>query len=295
MRTPSQLRRGFTLLELLVAVTITAIIMVDLLSMTGVVADAWKNGNNKIFTNNEARAGFNRLAEDLDSAVIRDNIKGAEWFVFAQGNEGFGGMQQPLRQPWLMFYTTPTDRDLAQPGNVITVSYKLVAQDPIAGGSSGQFNLYGLYRAFPSGGNPAKETFENALGQPDLKSFWSARSEATDKDNFYISNIFDFSFTFWASHYGTDGKSALQTVALPADTDIRLSSENLVVGNQTYPGGKLAAVDISMTILTQQGGQMAREGDIPANDIDKFLSNQDYARTFSHKVYFSPEAQRVFK
>ena len=43
--------RGFTLIELLVAITITSIIIILLLSMTGVVADAWRNGNNKVFTN----------------------------------------------------------------------------------------------------------------------------------------------------------------------------------------------------------------------------------------------------
>lgn len=284
------MRRGFTLLELLVAVTITSIIMVVLLSMTGVVADAWKNGNNKIFTNAEARAGFNRLADDLDCAVIRDTIPGAEWFVATQNKGDFGSMPEPTNPTWLMFYTTPTDRDLKNAGNVIATSYKIVPQDPISG--KAEFQLYGLYRAFPAGANPAQITFDSALGKPDLKAFWGSRPEASDKDNFYISNIFDFSFTFWVSVTGADGK--VQTIALPPGSEIRLTSENLIVGSTTYPGGKLAAVDISMTILTQQGAQLARANDT-GGDIKKFIANQDNARTYAHKVYFSPQAQRVYK
>jgi prepilin-type N-terminal cleavage/methylation domain-containing protein len=309
-------RRGFTLLELLVAVTITSIVIVALLSMTGVVVDAWRNGNNKIFTNNEARAAFNRLAEDLESAIIRDNIPQAEWFVAATNPTDFTGLPKPANATWLAFYTTPGDRQLFEyqagtgnydtskpiPGNVVTVSYKIVPQDPISG--KADYRLYGLYRAFPKGTgtppNPAKITFDSILGKPGLMdNFWASRAEASDKDNFYISNIFDFSFTFWATYTDTAGKTT--TVALPLGQEIHLTSEGLWVGAKpnptatpTYPGGKLAAVDISMTILTQEGAQKARANDVPNNDLGTFAANPDNARTYSHKIYFAPEVQRVF-
>lgn len=308
MNTRIHLRRGFTLLELLIAVTISSIIIVVMLSMTGVVADAWRNGNNKIFTNNEARAAFSRLAEDLESAVIRDNIAGAEWFVASSNPGDFGGTPRPANPTWLMFYSTPSDRQLFEyqtgsinydrskpiPGNVVTLSYKIVPQDPIRGGNS-EYTLYGLYRAMPKGvgnpPNPAKTTFDEILGKPDLKGFWNNRPEASDKDNFYISNIFDFSFTFWISIF--EGGS-LRTIAVPAGQEIRVTSENLFVGSTAYPGGKLASVDISMTILTQEGARRVRDNDLPGG-VAAFAANPDYARTFAHKVYFAPEAQRVFR
>ena len=309
MKNQISLRRGFTLLELLIAVTISSIIIVVMLTMTGVVADAWRNGNNKVFTNNEARAAFNRLAEDLESAVIRDNIKDAEWFVATSNPTDFSGNPSPANPTWLMFYTTPSDRQLFeyQPGslnydrtkpiagNVVTVSYKIVPQDPIKGGNS-EYNLYGLYRAMPKGvgnpPNPAKVTFDEILGKPNLKGFWSGRSEASDKDNFYISNIFDFSFTFWISVY--EG-GTLKTIAVPAGEEIRVTSDRVFVGATEYPGGKLASVDISMTILTQEGARRVRDDDIPDGNLAKFAANPDFARTFAHKVYFAPEAQRVFR
>jgi prepilin-type N-terminal cleavage/methylation domain-containing protein len=317
MKNHLHFRRGFTLLELLIAVTISSIVIVVMLTMTGVVADAWRNGNNKVFTNNEARAAFNRLAEDLESAVIRDNIAGAEWFVATSNPADFGGSPQPANPTWLMFYSTPSDRQLFEyqpgslnydrtkpiPGNVVTLSYKIVPQDPIKGGNS-EFNLYGLYRAMPKGTgnppNPAKVTFDEILGKPNLKGFWSSRSEASDKDNFYISNIFDFSFTFWISKYNTS-TGLLETVAMNPSDEIRVTSEGVWVNvlptpgtPPTYPGGKLASVDISMTILTQEGARRVRDNDIPGS-LSAFAANPDFARTFAHKVYFAPEAQRAFR
>ena len=202
---------GFTLLELLVAVTITAIIMVVLLSMTVVVADAWKNGNNKIFTNNEARAGLGRLSTDLENAVFHD-IPGAEWFVSTQDESYFSDVPKPANSTWLMFYTIPTDRQIYEkvagsteynysrpiPGNVVTMSYKIVPQDPISiSGSTGksEFMLYGLYRTSPgnanlAGSNPAKETFDNVLGTSNLKAYWGSNaSKSAEKEDVKKSSM----------------------------------------------------------------------------------------------------------
>ena len=297
-------RRGFTLIELLVAVTITSIIIVLLLSMTGVIADAWRNGNNKVFTNSEARAAFNRLTEDLESAIIRDTIPNAEWFQAKMDTSG-DFSSPPANPTWLMFFTVPTDRKLFEykggtaeydknkpvPGNVIGVSYRIREQDPVKG-DKGDYRLFGLYRAFPKATNPAEETFRNILGTEDLAKYWSGKPETEDKDNFYISNIFDFSFTFWITVYeGKGGKAAApKTIPVPPGQVVRVKSDRLIVGSTEYPGGKLAAVEISMTILTQEGAVKARENEI-GKDIKTFVANPDNARTYSHKIYFTPEAR----
>lgn len=307
MKSKTSQHRGFTLIELLVAVTITSIIIVLLLSMTGVIADAWRNGNNKVFTNAEARAGFNRLTEDLESAIIRDTIPNAEWFQ-AKMDSASDFTSPPANPTWLMFFTVPTDRKLFEykggsaeydknkpvPGNVIAVSYRIREQDPIKG-DKGEYRLYGLYRAFPKAINPAEETFRNILGIEDLSKYWSGKKETEDKDNFYISNIFDFGFTFWITVFDSKSgaTSAPKTVPVPPGTIIRVKSDKLIIGTTEYPGGKLAAVEISMTILTQEGAMRAREGEI-GKDIKTFVANPDFARTYSHKVYFTPEARLTY-
>lgn len=308
---PPAMRRGFTIIELLVALAITSIVVVLLISMTGVVADAWRDGNNKIFTNTEARAAFNRLTEDLESAVIRDTIEDAEWFQ-ARVDDSSGFSTEPANPTWLMFFTVPTDRQLFEyeagtgdydetqpvPGNVYGVSYKIVEQDPVGGGS-GEYRLFGLYRAFPDADNPAEETFNNILGIPALETYWEGRDETEDIDNFYISNIFDFSFTFWITVFGEDsGEPETRAILVSSTADdgveeVRVKSDRLVVGSTEYPGGKLAAVEISMTILTREGAIRARDNNI-GESVNEFVANPDFARTYAHKVYFTPEAQMVF-
>ena len=299
--------RGFTLIELLVAITIPSIIIILLLSMTGVVADAWRNGNNKVFTNAEARAAFNRLTEDLESALIRDTIPNAEWFQ-ARMETASDFTSPPANPTWLMFFTVPTDRKLFEykggtaeydkdkpvPGNVVAVSYRMREQDPIKG-DKGEYRIFGLYRAFPKAVNPAEETFRNVLGTEDLAKYWQGKPETEDKDNFYISNIFDFSFTFWITIYGSGqgGAPTPKTVPVPPGTQVRVLSEKLVVGGTEYPGGKLAAVEISMTILTQEGAMRLREAET-GKDIRAFVAKPDNARTYSHKVYFTPEARLAY-
>jgi prepilin-type N-terminal cleavage/methylation domain-containing protein len=301
MSTPAPRTRGFTLIELLVAVAITSIIIVLLLGMTGVIADAWRNGSNKVFTNAEARAAFNRLTEDLESAVIRDTIPDAEWFQVRMDTGG-AFTSEPANPTWLMFFTVPTDRQLFEykagsaeydkekpiAGNVIGVSYRIVEQDPVKGGES-DYRLFGLYRSFPKAVNPAEETFLNILGKPSLDTYWQSRPETEDKDNFYISNIFDFSFTFWITVFDAQGGNA-RTIPVAPGTELRVKSDKLLVGGTEYPGGKLAAVEISMTILTQQGAVLLREQEI-GNDLASFIANPDNSRTYSHKIYFTPEAR----
>ncbi len=305
-RSPFQRARkaAFTLVELLVALGITSFIIVSLLTISVVVADAWREGNNKIFTNTEARAAFNRLIEDLECAVIRQDIPNAEWFR-ADG-EGGTFSSPPANATRLMFFTIPTDRRLFEtsgsgrydrnrpiPGNIVAVHYQMVEQDPISG--SDQFRLFGLYRAFPGTGtqNPAEITFNDALGRPDLQSFWSGRPETTATESFYISNIFDFSFTFWVTR--SDG-GQMQTVPLPPDSTVRVLSEGLEVNGSTsgWEGARLAAVGISMTILTREGAMRARDGDIGNAGIQAFVASRDNARTFSGMVYLYPEVPVVF-
>lgn len=61
-------RHGFTLLELLVSITVLTLLLVILLSMVDTATKLWRTNENRVDAYREARAAINMIANDLASA-----------------------------------------------------------------------------------------------------------------------------------------------------------------------------------------------------------------------------------
>ena len=70
MDAPTFRRRGFTLIEMLVALTIIVIIMITLFSVSAGVANIWKSTSGKISSFQNARLAFSTLSETLSRATL---------------------------------------------------------------------------------------------------------------------------------------------------------------------------------------------------------------------------------
>lgn len=66
-------RRGFTILELLVAITILSVLVVLLLSMLDNTTKLWRTNENRVESYREARAALNLIASDLRSIYSSTN------------------------------------------------------------------------------------------------------------------------------------------------------------------------------------------------------------------------------
>lgn len=66
-------RRGFTILELLVAITLLSILVVLLLSMLDNTTKLWRTNENRVESYREARAALNLIASDLRSIYSSTN------------------------------------------------------------------------------------------------------------------------------------------------------------------------------------------------------------------------------
>lgn len=62
-------RDAFSLIEILVAMAVLAMLMTFMFSMVGGTSRLWERGNAKIEAAQAARVGLNRMAEDLESAL----------------------------------------------------------------------------------------------------------------------------------------------------------------------------------------------------------------------------------
>jgi len=93
---------GFTLVELLVSVSILALIMVILIGMTNQISQTWRSTTGKIEQFQEARDGFESMTRKLSQATLN-----TYWDLF---NVKVGGRDVPkdfLRQSELRFISGP--------------------------------------------------------------------------------------------------------------------------------------------------------------------------------------------
>ncbi len=278
--------RGFTLIELMVAMGITTIIVTVLLSITSIALDAWNRSRAEIRAARQAKAMVEMLARDFEAMVARRG-NNFEWLIAETGSSVGGAGIQSSNSADLIFFTAATDRyngaigtvgDLG--GDVSTVSYALRFKDPIASGTSGAsgtFPTFVLYRKLV---NP-DETFRNLLGQTNLKSAFSSYSSSVDDmPNFVCENIFQFTLTFHVEVSTTTGGTTTTslvpvTLGTGAASSVRLRGNGLEVtgGTQNVAGGRIVAVEVSLSVLTDSAMESVRNRPNPRQD---FVSRNSY-------------------
>ncbi len=290
--------RGFTLVELLVAMAITALIVTILVSITSLSLDTWNRSRSEIRASRQGKAMLDSLARDFESLVVRRG-NDFEW-LYAGSNPpsgGPGGTSSPNAVD-LLFFTAATDRydgqigvvnvDLG--GDVSAVGYQLAYKDAIGGSSTPGFETFILYRKLI---NP-DQTFTDLLGQTDLEAgFASATSgvDAIDADeNFICENIYQFSVTFHVAVTSASGTGPGQTrsVAVPigpgsAAANLRITGTGVdtaftssAATNAEIRSGEITAVEISLTVLSDFGLQQMRLRPLSGTAKDDFIARNSY-------------------
>jgi prepilin-type N-terminal cleavage/methylation domain-containing protein len=281
-------RAGFTLAELLVAMAITAIILVLLVTVTGVALDGWRVSRDKVRASRQAKAALDQLARDFESMVIRSG-NNYEWFtVESEGGVGpsGGGLGQSPTAAQLVFFTAATDRyngDVTSGGgDVSTVSYELFYKNPITGSDEEDgAPVFALYRQLV---NP-DETFglapdyEGTLAQEDLDAaFDDFRASQGNSANFLCENIYEISLVFVLEFTTPIGTIPFRMAVLEADLLGAGSfgvSELTIRGNGIEAPGapfdpasaSVVAVEISLNVLSDSA--MARLRNTSLSDTRK--------------------------
>jgi prepilin-type N-terminal cleavage/methylation domain-containing protein len=300
MKTPkthSKIRRapGFTLIELMVSMGITAIIVTVLVTITGVATDTWTRSRSEIRASRQAKSFIDTMAKDFESMVSRRG-NDFEWLHAELDNSGLPAVTRDqsgtTEAAALTFMTAATDRYLGQigeandnGGDISCVSYRLRYQDPISCGSGNDdTSTFVLYRLLK---NP-DVTFEELLGQEDLKTaFQPFVSEIDEEENFICENVHQFSVTFLVEIQRTSGGETVpETVRVSLSSDSS-AGEFTVTGTgvetdltasgataEELEAGRLRAVEISISVLSDAGMVRMNAGD--------GLTADDYARNVYH-------------
>ncbi|MGC4017252.1 MAG: prepilin-type N-terminal cleavage/methylation domain-containing protein [Luteolibacter sp.] len=190
------IRRGFTLMELMVAMAITTIIVTILVGITSVSVDAWTRSRAEVRANRQGKAMTDAMAADFQAMVTRKG-NSFEWlYANLKRDSDLPGSSKVKSNnaSSLIFFTAATDRysnTTDAGGDVSCVSYKLDYKDPVSGNTSTSYDTFALYRMLVE----PNETFTSLLGQTDLYTAFGSRN-VSDVKNFVCENVYQFTLKF---------------------------------------------------------------------------------------------------
>jgi len=154
---PDSLRRGFSLLELMVSISILLVVMVVLLQITGAIGEIWKSTSGKISAFQNARSAFATITNTLSRATLNtynDYVDASNNYRTAETAATFTPVQF-LRASELHFISGPvweiipggSTTPAANPGHAVLFQAPMgVTDDPKTYGSLNRtLNSVGFY------------------------------------------------------------------------------------------------------------------------------------------------------
>ncbi len=315
-------RRGFTLVELLTAMAITAVLVLVIGQLTQQSIDLWKNVREDVNSASASRVALQTMAHDLESFQLRAGANKFQWLA-AWGDDDVQGVPKGLsipRSARCVFFACAPDRNpsvsssralrgnyraarahnMETQGDVNAVSYRLMYRDQILNlpGSSkddggGMFPLFSLYRTVI----PPRESYERLLGKEDLEAAYTAFTSEEEK-NFLCENVLEMTLIFNIQYVkdssdAESGRGNLESISVPIissgksqkDKKVEVYGDRISVGGNVLENARLVSADISITTLTEEGValvEQVRKGRRRAPKPAEFFNK--YTRSHSRSV-----------
>jgi len=297
-------KAGFTLVELLVAMTITIILLGVLVYMTGISTDTYRNARSEVRAARQAKEALNAITNDFESMVLRRDGAAFEWLYAGEETSRLDGPvgREIANTCRLIFFTAATDRYNGTVGgasdaggDVSAVGYRLVYRDQISNTNDETHAVFSLYRTLAD----PDVTFSNILAAEDLEAAYTGQfSDDADFEpsNFLVENVYEFSVTFLievpVEQNGITINHTVRATMSPGNhlNEFRVSGSDISFeGTIEYPSGSnltqdqvqngtLAGVDVSITVLYDQGVILAKR---PGIDRADFARKHGYHYTKS--------------
>ncbi len=139
-------RPAFTLLEVMVSMTILSILIVLLLSMVNAASQLWRDSENRVDSYREARAALNVIASDLESIFPSTNTN-----FFALDPRGLPATAAPKTVASSVFFLSALPRDAqdqnAGKSDLCQVGYFMAYDKTTLNNTNQSYNLYRYFRS----------------------------------------------------------------------------------------------------------------------------------------------------
>jgi prepilin-type N-terminal cleavage/methylation domain-containing protein len=287
--------KGFTMLELLVAMSVTVILLGMVTFMTGVSMDGYKGSRDKVLAGRQAKEALDAITKDFEAMVARRDLSSKQWLyakVEPKLSTSLGGPtdKKITNACELIFLTGAPDRydgEIGETedngGDISAVCYRLAYRDQISGTAAtavGPFPSFTLYRHLVD----PDDTFTNVLGRTDL----SSSNEFDDSDTFtaenvLAENIYEMTVTFLVELDAGGVKRITMGGGAGQEDDLAFTGKGIQLVSGVGEKDRLAGVEIAMTVLSERGLVMTEKGGMTREDIIK-----DYGIHFTHSIDILP-------
>lgn len=311
------LRRGFTLVELLVAMAITLVLVYLIMDMTNRGIYLWRAIQQDVSTASRSRMALQTISHDMESFQMNGTGNKYQWLL-AKVDDGVDSTNvKKLKIPRstrCLFFACAPDRNPAvassmslrgnyrqarasnmeMQGDVNAISYRLMYRDHILNLSSNSDHAFPLFSLFRQVIAP-RETYEQLLGKEDLAATFG-RYEQNDEKNFLCENILEMSMIFNVEYSDESadartGQVNYKTVSIPvlssrgAGKELKVFGDRIEADGQVYKNARIVSANISLTVLTEEGVALVeqiRKGRRRAPKPADFFAR--YTRSFSRMV-----------
>ncbi len=312
--------RGFTLVELMVAMAITAILVLVIGQLTQQSIDLWKAVREDVNTASSSRIALQTMAHDFESFQLRAGGNKYQWLAAWADNET-GNAPKGLKVPRsarCVFFACAPDRNppvssskalrgnyraarahnMDTQGDVSAISYRLLYHDqvlnlPGENKTETIYPLFSLYRTVI----PARDSYERLLGKENLQGSFGAYEHEESK-HFLCENVLEMTLVFNIQYAdgqasATTGRVDYNTVSVPvisstgksAGKKVAIYGDRIEVGGRVYQNARLVSADISITTLTEEGAalvEQVRQGRRRAPKPADFFTK--FTRSYSRSV-----------
>jgi len=257
-------RKAFTLLELLTAMAVVALLVTGLMMVADRTGSVWVRGENQIETRRNARASLHLISRDLRNAVLPVAgvpAAGASNLRFVL-NPADSGLPPEILNPDALFWQATTASDATR-GEIATVGY-FVRLTSEAGAPKLKLCRFFVnpsaqddYRIYQAG------TGFDWLSPAILDAYTSASADTAEK---FRGLLAEDVLGFWVRCLDPDGEPITQTAALDPYPGNRYDS-NL---GYAYRDGTIAvsppalpaAVEITLVILDSRSAARLSAADV---------------------------------
>lgn len=253
--------RGFSLVELLVAMAVSALLMVSLLSIVSKSMDVSKRANTSIIAKGSAQAALDLIVTDLDSMVVNRNFGE----VFRYTNIAVSGAGAGLPSPATIYCLTTSAEDSYSTNNSGNAGVPRLVQYQIlyTNNYASLSKCFGLYRNVLDPTN----TFNSVIASSNTLDVSCINNAANSSNYPLVPNVVGMNVTMYTNYGYSNWVSG-------AVTNNSISATN-------FPRG--VVLEISLTVIDEPAiTRFGKGGGLGYNSATNMITQ--FGRTLVRRV-----------